>query len=374
MADQWDGAALALGPVAYWPLDDDGTWADASGNGHTLTESGTVATAALSDGKVGADFSGSTYLYAADHADLRPETMPAWSVSMWVQRDGATTAGLFAKYTATGSPDTGITCGLWGGTEFYGAWGSGAGTNQTDSPNNRYQAVDDDTVLNTAEHWVFTFDYTNQTAGDFGSAQIYKDGALVATMGSYDNAEPWEWYGNTTGLNLTIGFSAYGAQYLDGKIAKVAYYDKVLTPAEALLLYEGAGGSVEIGGARRSVLTQAGEGPVGVGGARRSTLTQAGTGPVGIGGVRRSVLLVDVPTYLVGLSADPESPQPNGTAVTLTASVQPNPGDVGQVTFYDDATVLGAVPVVGGQAELEVPALIVGTHPLRAEWDDGWTP
>lgn len=67
------------------------------------------------------------------------------------------------------------------------------------------------------------------------------------------------------------------------------------------------------------------------------------------------------------LAATPADTAPVGAEVTLKAAV--TPGDAaGKVTFLDGATVLGAVDVASGAAELKTSALTAGAHSLTAKF------
>ena len=70
-----------------------------------------------------------------------------------------------------------------------------------------------------------------------------------------------------------------------------------------------------------------------------------------------------IPASALLLSASP-NPATFGEPVTLTAT--PVAGAVGQVTFYDDATVLGTSPVSSGVAALTTRLLAAGKHKLTA--------
>ncbi len=72
------------------------------------------------------------------------------------------------------------------------------------------------------------------------------------------------------------------------------------------------------------------------------------------------------PTTTV-LSAGPSSPQPYGTAVTLTATVTnnapgANPVYQGDVQFFDGATLIGSATVWAGIAQITTNSLSVGVH------------
>ena len=68
------------------------------------------------------------------------------------------------------------------------------------------------------------------------------------------------------------------------------------------------------------------------------------------------------------LSASP-NPATFGSTVTLTATVTSLAGTpTGNVTFYDGVTNLGTVPLTGGQAQLMVSTLSIGTHTLTAQY------
>ncbi len=61
-----------------------------------------------------------------------------------------------------------------------------------------------------------------------------------------------------------------------------------------------------------------------------------------------------------------------GQLVTFTATIGPNPRNLGAVTFHDGAAVLAAnVPLVGGVAAFQTATLSQGTHSLRADYSGG---
>jgi hypothetical protein len=71
-------------------------------------------------------------------------------------------------------------------------------------------------------------------------------------------------------------------------------------------------------------------------------------------------------TTSTALAVTPASPQPVGTALTLTATLTPS-GAVGSVQFKDGVTNLGsAVAVSGGTAHITNSTLAAGTHSLTA--------
>jgi Bacterial Ig-like domain (group 3) len=66
------------------------------------------------------------------------------------------------------------------------------------------------------------------------------------------------------------------------------------------------------------------------------------------------------------LAVSPDSPQLQGTPVTLTAAIQPN-NPAGTVKFFDGATQIGDTQTVsGGSATFATSQLAVGTHSLKA--------
>jgi hypothetical protein len=56
-------------------------------------------------------------------------------------------------------------------------------------------------------------------------------------------------------------------------------------------------------------------------------------------------------------------------SATFTASVIPNPGPTGTVTFMDGVRVLGSVPLSGNVASLTLLGFTIGTHPITAIYD-----
>ncbi|MEU0522447.1 Ig-like domain-containing protein [Streptomyces niveus] len=67
------------------------------------------------------------------------------------------------------------------------------------------------------------------------------------------------------------------------------------------------------------------------------------------------------------LTATPADTAPVGAEVTLKAAVTPADA-AGKVTFLDGTTVLGAVDVAAGAAELKTSALTAGAHSLTAKF------
>ena len=86
-ASDFGTAVAATSPSAYWRMDEaSGNLVDATGNGHTLTTSGTPtyeATGWASDG-ASITFGASDTFYMSSHADLNPGTGD-WSV-MWTMK------------------------------------------------------------------------------------------------------------------------------------------------------------------------------------------------------------------------------------------------------------------------------------------------
>jgi hypothetical protein len=75
---------------------------------------------------------------------------------------------------------------------------------------------------------------------------------------------------------------------------------------------------------------------------------------------------VATPTTTQLAVSPPNSPQLQGTPLTLTATVQPT-NAAGSVKFFDGATQIGDTQTVsGGAATVATSSLAVGTHPLRA--------
>lgn len=91
------------------------------------------------------------------------------------------------------------------------------------------------------------------------------------------------------------------------------------------------------------------------------------TGQIQITGDSWAVKTAATTPTTTSLTATPASTAPAGAEVTLKAAV--TPGDApGKVTFLDGTTVLGAVDVAAGAAELKTSALTAGAHSLTAKF------
>lgn len=241
--DKWDTMALALDPVAYWPLNDDGVWADLSGNGHHLTEIGSVTTAALSDGKIGAVFDGTNELRANDSPDFRPENWAAVTVSMWVERNDndSQTRGILSKMDQDTSPDTGIGVGHWDSTP--GAYNPnivmGGGTSGGQSnPYTRWQNTGVNFAQDTSMLITFTMEFNRNPATGYVREHI-NGGADIGANDYSNNTTNWGPAASTAAADWRIGVTNYDNPF-KGKVSKIAIYDRVLTPSEINSLYTGA--------------------------------------------------------------------------------------------------------------------------------------
>lgn len=233
-------AALGTSPLAYWPLTSSADLTDATGNGHTLTATGTVSDGTLSNGMTGVDVGGSDYLSAADATALRPDgfTSDGWTVSAWLERDASpgTQMGYFGKMRTAGVPDKGIAVGLWTDYSYNHLHGSGAGSaNNTANPYNRDQTNSDQLPVNTATHVVWVYDYSGKLS------KCYIDGTLAGTVTEYGtNRDTWTWGStdpNDAALTIGLGNSALGG--FQGKLTGVGYWDRPLDASEIATLYAG---------------------------------------------------------------------------------------------------------------------------------------
>ena len=246
MSDAWDDIAVALGPVAYWPLDEaSGSRADLTGNGHTASEISSVGQGTMANGFTAADFTGSpSELRATDAVALRPEGYSVLSCSWWAETTtfGATRS-FFSKYTTSGVPDSGIVTGMWSSTpdtEVNVRFGGGSGGGQS-NPHDRFQTkssgVPEVITLESGVplHMAFVL-----TFGASGGIQWYLNGQPYDHNEYGNNSFTWG-SGTTIGQNFRFGTTDYGTAY-DGLLAKVAWFDRALTDEEVLSLYTGSAG------------------------------------------------------------------------------------------------------------------------------------
>jgi predicted outer membrane repeat protein len=91
------------------------------------------------------------------------------------------------------------------------------------------------------------------------------------------------------------------------------------------------------------------------------------TTPSGYGA---NIVVIAKPTTLTTISASPMSPQPYGTAVTVTATVSSASLEVltGTVSFFDGGVLLGTAALADGTGSIILSSLTVGTHLLSAAY------
>ncbi len=190
------------------------TWTDDSGNGNTLTASGSAPTAVAGHAggaNLGTNFSGSTqYLYITDAAQVGLDITGAITISCWVKpANTSATKNYVAKHAASGN---------YGYTVYqntsnkFGFLLSSDGTS--------YSSVISNTTLSTGTwyHIAVVYDGTD--------LRIYVNGLLDCTPVSYTLGI----YNNTAGFY--IGANSIPNAYTNAVIDDVAIWSRALSDSE----------------------------------------------------------------------------------------------------------------------------------------------
>lgn len=201
--------------VAFWKLDDDGTWADAVGsqnltdnNGNVGNVSGIVGNAADLPGTVG------SYLYHADH-DSNSFGNVSMAVTCWAKIDieNAAFSGIVLKdLTSSGNRPWSLTY-----TSADGAFRFTRGTSAA--------GAGIDKVVSSASYsvgtWYFLAGWHNATTGRL-YIRVYSTSALLAFDSVAVTGTPYD-----TAINMQIG--TLGAEEFAGDIDDLALWNAVPT-------------------------------------------------------------------------------------------------------------------------------------------------
>lgn len=215
----YSDAVLATTPLAYWRMGETGgsTFADSSGNGHTLTLSAGVTLGAagpLRDGNGAGTFDGTANAKAVTSSGVN-----TWS------GDAAITfeAWIYNAAFDTGGHEIVVSLGTIGhylsvnasGQPFMSVW-------------NGSQRVNNGTAVLSANRWYHLVG--TWAAGDY--LRLYVDGALVAL------ANTTVVTGTLSGSpNFFAGCFGGSSLFTSGLLDEVAVYRAALTPAQILTHY-----------------------------------------------------------------------------------------------------------------------------------------
>ena len=214
--------ALTDNIIASWRFDESsGNALDASGNGHTATNSSvTYATGKINNG---ASFNGSAKFTVTDDATLRPS--PAFSISFWVKKTGTTATEILDSYAQV-STVAGFRCVMEAGAKVSLWVGKNTGLGGSD-----WARVIANTSVNDGNwhHCVVTYDGTTICAYTDGSA----DGttSFSATI-AYD----------TPNNAVTIGDYVTGGAAMNGMIDELNFWSRALSLSEVTSLYNSGAG------------------------------------------------------------------------------------------------------------------------------------
>ena len=203
------------------------TWSDDTGysNNATLVNSPTYSDAFMGQ----FDFNG-TNQYVNLGSVQQPSRITGFSLNAWVKFDNLTGWQTFVGQDTSDASPYGA---------FYFQKSNSGSTGDAGLPSNTAAIR----ILNTSGQLITCPDTTTVTTGVWynftatvssSELKLYKNGVLVNTVSNSDSMVP------TTG-DMTAGVGWYGnvvVDYLNGQLAVVQYYDKVLTDQEVGDLYD----------------------------------------------------------------------------------------------------------------------------------------
>lgn len=207
---------------AYWKLDEaSGNATDATGNGYTLTQTGTLTRAAALINN-GASYTTSASNYLSTSSLLGTTTGSAVSMSIWAKWASETTSD--RDICTISYPTSGSTLRILyeynGGTRRIRAYRGGSSTTFCDKTGNYGN--------NVWHHFVFTYDGTN--------LKLYVDNGTAITGTNTGNGTITV----VTGFELAIFNASYAPT--NGLVDEVGFWSRALTSAEVTELYNGGAG------------------------------------------------------------------------------------------------------------------------------------
>lgn len=218
--------ALTDNLKAYYKLNQGELLVDSSGNGYTLTNTGSVAES--SDGKFNycADYGTSGTTKVLERSDVVGLTAGgSWSVNMWVKYNSLPANGTQQNhFTIESNGDAKKFCQFdyrnESGTRKYNVWTGSGGGNES-----KYTIEE-----STGVYYMFTFCYNSST----GNLLLYRNNSLIITQATYSSppSSTGIWIGNTSSDNRQVF----------AKIDEVGIWDRLLSADERAELYNSGSG------------------------------------------------------------------------------------------------------------------------------------
>lgn len=233
----WEGASVVSGStyletnlVSYWELEEtSGTRVDSKGS-NDLADNNTVLSGTGIQGNA-ADFEtdNSEKLTLADASQIGLEPSGSYSISLWVNPETLPSSGnlriLLGKFN-------GATTGSYGVSLF-----NNSGTTVIDFDSRQSSSEAAELVGNTSlstSTWYHVVCVFNSTV----NMSIFINGVLDATQTTTRTAPA------NTALDFTIGADSAGGRYHDGLIDEVAFYSRALHYGDVLDLYNNGSGII----------------------------------------------------------------------------------------------------------------------------------
>lgn len=221
---------MADTPLAWWPMDEaSGSLLDATGNGRTMSLTGTVARQAAVGPFRGVDFDGATgYAFRADEAwqTLQAHTLEAWVVIDAFPGDTPGSAGIILKDRNAGDAGGGPPYGL---SVMSPSGGSVVNIDVRES-------VADGATFASASSAALTTARLYHVASRWSgtTVDLFVDAELVATQ-TVAAMTLWD---STRQLFLGRGRSDIAGRFLNGKMANAAIFGTALTADRIRAHYE----------------------------------------------------------------------------------------------------------------------------------------
>lgn len=219
--------ALDTNILAYWKLDESsGNPADATGNGYTLTNNGSVPFSS-SYGLInnGASFNGSSQnLYSTD-AGL---AQTSFSISLWANFQATSSTYYLASRLAGGSTGN--------NKQFYIIWSGGTWTVGFWNGSYYQLTYSNTPTTGTWHHYVLTFDASTY------AFIFYIDGVAVASGTSTFLPADGGTQAFTVGSGVSTASPAAFGSWFNGYIDEVGYWSRALSSTEVSTLYNSGAG------------------------------------------------------------------------------------------------------------------------------------
>lgn len=208
--------------VSYWPLHEaSGTRYDATGQGNHLTDNATV-TQNVGPVTYAADFDDSIpeYLSRVDNASLSTGDID-YSFALWLWMDDKATSHHFVgKWNPTGTENEYILNYDVVGDRFNFFIRNAANTATGDFDNNVFGSP-------STSVWYFLY-FAHDSVNDLIIQEV--------NLGGYQESA-WSQGGRDSTAEFRLGRSQVAAGFLDGRMAEVGFWKRVLTKQERTWLY-----------------------------------------------------------------------------------------------------------------------------------------